>query len=425
MATVLLGELLGLDWQLVTEERSDYQIELPNGRSIRMADVFFGRHEQWLDVRNIPAAVSQMAHPFSAQKDVIGLYGEPVFKENSDGLECGLDLWASTFFMLTRWEEFIHPDRDEHGRFPAKTAVSVRANFLHRPVVNEWADLLWDMLKQCGLQAERLTRNYQLHLSCDVDHPLLWWRPMDRWRTVLGSLLRRGNPAEAFYWIKKIIKGGNDPYDVYNEWMDMAERHGLQWHYNFLGERPKSSDAWYPLNHPFVLNLMEKITDRGHVVGFHPGYEAFENAAQFNAELASLRRACPAPIESGRQHYLRFASPSTWRQWAADEGLKWDSSLGYSEAEGFRCGICCEFPVFDFLERKMLPLREKPLIVMDVTLALARGYSPEEALEKMSRLRATVRQHQGEYVLLWHNSSWNTYFWADWQHVLSAFIATN
>ena len=103
--------------------------------------------------------------------------------------------------------------------------------------------------------------------------------------------------------------------------------------------------------------------------------------------------------------------------------MTWDSTLGYPEAEGFHYGICQDFPVFNFLTRKMLNLREKPLTAMDVTLALYRKYSPETAFEKLQNLRRQTERHGGEFVLLWHNSSWNSYFWADWREVFRAFIS--
>ena len=103
--------------------------------------------------------------------------------------------------------------------------------------------------------------------------------------------------------------------------------------------------------------------------------------------------------------------------------MVWDSSLGYPEAEGFRCGMCRDFPVFNFLTREVLPLREKPLIAMDITLAQYRGYTPEQALEWLFHLRRQVDKHGGEFVLLWHNSSWNTFFWKDWRPVYETFVS--
>lgn len=104
--------------------------------------------------------------------------------------------------------------------------------------------------------------------------------------------------------------------------------------------------------------------------------------------------------------------------------MEWDSTMGYSEMEGFRCGICHDFPVFDVQQRKMLRLREKPLIAMDVTLAQYRKLKPETALQSLTSLRQETMRHQGEFVFLWHNSSWNTYFWEPWKTVFHQIIAT-
>ncbi|MEO6038810.1 MAG: hypothetical protein ABIQ93_10385, partial [Saprospiraceae bacterium] len=88
-----------------------------------------------------------------------------------------------------------------------------------------------------------------------------------------------------------------------------------------------------------------------------------------------------------------------------------------------RAGICNAYPVFNFLTRRQLALQEKPLIAMDVTLALYQQLTPEQALAKLEQLRQEVRKHRGEFSLLWHNSSWNTYFWAAWQQVYRSFVA--
>jgi hypothetical protein len=96
--------------------------------------------------------------------------------------------------------------------------------------------------------------------------------------------------------------------------------------------------------------------------------------------------------------------------------------MGYPEAEGFRCGICHDFPVFDLKSRTQLPLRELPLIAMDVTLAMYRGYTPAQAASKLQALYNEVKVHNGVFTLLWHNSSWNTAFWEPYKSVLLDFI---
>jgi hypothetical protein len=419
---VLFREMLGVAFQIVLDvAEPNYRIHLPNG-----AELVVENHGWKPGASHLPptpdAISGAIPHPFQVGDTVIGLYGRPHFSVETQRIECGLDLFASAFFMLTRWEEDAPRHYDKHGRFPADKSLAAQANFLHRPVVNEWADLLWQMLQRLGWQPPRPKRHFQLSVSCDVDHPRLWWSASDRLRTLAGAVFKRSDLQEVHYFIKNHLFRKKDPFDVFDEWLDLLEQQQLVAQFNFLGARPRKSDCWYPLEHPFIKNLMEKIARRGHRIGFHPSYESFENQDRFVHELASLRAISPLEITSGRQHYLRFAAPGTWRVWQA-AGLIFDSTVGYPEAEGFRCGICHDYPVFDVTQRKMLALREKPLLAMDVTLAQYRHYSPEQAATRLEQLRREVTKHGGEFTLLWHNSSWNTPFWEPWKKVFLDFVA--
>jgi hypothetical protein len=124
-------------------------------------------------------------------------------------------------------------------------------------------------------------------------------------------------------------------------------------------------------------------------------------------DLERLRAVCAEESVSqdewgGRQHFLRWSNPETWQGWA-DAGLDYDSTLGLSDEVGFRSGTCREHTVFNLRTREHLPLRERPLVVMDVALDRATG-SSEEALARVERLRRACRRPGGCFTLLWHNS---------------------
>ncbi|MBK6931241.1 MAG: polysaccharide deacetylase family protein [Saprospirales bacterium] len=424
--SVLLDDLLGIPFEwTVDAEKPHYRLHLPNGTMLILEDHFFEKHTDgnYLALAAVPAAALTLPHPFDANEVIFGIFGRSHFSLENQLTVCGIDLVASAFFMLSRWEEYVRPERDDYGRFPAASALAVRDGFIDRPVVNEYAALLLQLFHRLGWYPQKKPALLRLHLSHDVDHPLLWWSVADRLRTLAGSIFQRKNLREAAWWLSERIPLQQDPYDIFEAWMDFSEKNGLVSHFNFLGERQPGADAYYPLQHPFVKRLLQRIAARGHGIGFHPSLEAFAQAETFRRELESLRRAAPGPVTSGRQHYLCFSPPHTWQLWA-DAGLAWDSTLGYPEAEGFRCGICQEFPVFNFLTRQVLPLREKPLIAMDVTLANYRRYTPEQAYDRLQALRRNVEIHGGEFALLWHNSSWNTYFWAPWQRVYREFVSS-
>ena len=95
-------------------------------------------------------------------------------------------------------------------------------------------------------------------------------------------------------------------------------------------------------------------------------------------------------------------------------GLGYDSSLGFPERPGFRCGTCYEYKAYDLVQRHPLHLKERPLIVMECSVFdkqyLGLGQK-EEALSTMLGFKATCKKFSGNFVLLWHNSRLQT----DWE----------
>jgi hypothetical protein len=390
---VVFGEILGISYQVVAFNTNTHTFSLPNGTQFQIPDAFA-----------------------SLSADMEWNYT----LETHGAFEPDFDLFAFCFFMLTRLEEQKAVERDQHGRFPARLSWSARHGMLQRPLVNECAEWIWNKLLHFGWTEPRRQKIFQWQFSCDVDHPKLWWSITDRIKTVAGSILMRHSIKEALYWLKNpamFQPKARDPFDVFDEWMDLFEQNGHQLQFNFLGDRPQTSNCWYPLNHPFIVHLMQRIDRRGHVIGFHPSYEAFEDEAIFKRELKSIQAIAPSAIVSGRQHYLRFSNPQTWQMWE-EAGLKMDGTLGYAESDGFRCGICHDYPVFDVRNRVMLNLREQPLILMDVTLAQYQSLTPDQGLEKIANYHSVVKSYHGTLTLLWHNSSWNTPAWEPWKYVL-------
>ncbi|MDK2886983.1 MAG: hypothetical protein PWP54_1563 [Thermosipho sp. (in: thermotogales)] len=127
----------------------------------------------------------------------------------------------------------------------------------------------------------------------------------------------------------------------------------------------------------------------------------------------------------GRQHYLRFEIPTTWQIWE-EANMEWDSTLSYADKEGFRCGVCYPYSVFNILTRKKLKLKERPLIVMDVSfIGYQQNISMEEIEEKIVKLISKVKKYEGEFVFLWHNSSFNIGIWKKYEYFYEKILKNN
>ncbi len=428
---VVLCEFLGLGWEGRAEPRADVEIsvaEFSDGRRLTVAEGLFATPEQdWLSERSLPdrplarwTLERAPINPPLVDPTLPVIYGDAVANdsycaETPTGLALGVDIFGSIFFQLSRYEEIALPARDEHGRFPAGAGLAMGEDFLTRPLVNEYLEILWTALVRLWPRLERRRRTFTERPSHDVDWPLHRAHSPPRLaKAVIGDILRRGDGGLALSRLQAVrarLRGdpAKDPYNTFDLIMDLSERKGLRSAFYFMaGSTDRRFDASYSLEDPWIGALMRRVHERGHELGLHPSYRSFRDASVICSEHLALMRTCKRlDIEQaewgGRQHFLRWENPTTWRAWE-QAGLTYDSSLGFSEYPGFRCGTCFEYPVFDLVTRQRLRLRERPLVVMDLAMLNGPATLESEELTVIEQLRGHCRLYRGEFTLLWHNS---------------------
>lgn len=407
---ILLKEYLGLHIEIVFHEANDYIINLPNKNSLTIRDHFFSNkfpNDNYLDIQNLPQKVLRTINPFIVEEDIPVIYGSEEFYSNTNMIICGIDIFASSFFMLTRWEEHVNKERDTHNRFPATASIAYKNNFLDRPVVNEYVEMIWGMLKHLGLTQERKKRVFQFINTHDVDHLRRWNNSYQVLKTVGGDFLKRRDILLAKNRINEYIKIKTgkltDPYDTFDWLMDQSELKNIQSRFYFMSGGLTKFDNHYQIDEERSLKIINVIKERGHVIGFHPSYNSYKNPEQWKIEKTMLEKTIDMKISEGRQHYLRFQAPYTWQIWE-DNGMVKDLTLSYADKEGFRCGTCYEYPVFNFLTRMKLNLIESPLIVMEGSFFTYQNLSLENMNVKIKNLIKKVKKYNGQFVFLWHNS---------------------
>lgn len=68
--------------------------------------------------------------------------GVPCFFETGERSSIPFDIFSASFYLLSRYEEYLPHVKDELGRFPPKTSIALQEGFLQRPVVDLWAQKL-------------------------------------------------------------------------------------------------------------------------------------------------------------------------------------------------------------------------------------------------------------------------------------------
>ncbi|PIE66205.1 MAG: hypothetical protein CSA26_01310 [Desulfobacterales bacterium] len=421
---VLFHEFLGLEYNLTFCEEPFWTIQGTNGKSLILPDCLFQvAQDAWLTEASFPPQPLAFWEPQRAGVDcplvestVPVIYGNLDFHKqysvrygeiDKKQTVLPLDILGSAFFMLTRYEEVIKSDRDNHDRFPATASLAFQEGFLERPIINEYLEILWFYLQQM-ITKQRKAREFTIVPTHDVDAPYRY-RGVSMWtigRSLAGDLIKRKSPPLFCENIRNIL-ARKDPYDTFGTIMDISERVGLASSFYFMAGGKTPFDPAYSLDKPEIQKIIRRIDKRGHHIGFHPSYEAGLNQQIWQEELDALQRAVgDIPLVGGREHFLRFQTPLTWRFWSASE-LVYDTTLSFADRAGFRCGVCYPFQVFDVEQRKMLNIVERPLVMMECTVIDERymHFGPtQEALEYMKMLKKRCSIFYGEFVLLWHNT---------------------
>ncbi|MEF8810095.1 MAG: hypothetical protein V5A47_04160 [Bacteroidales bacterium] len=62
-----------------------------------------------------------------------------IFFQTNDHSSIPFDIFAASFFLVSRYEEYLPFSSDEHGRFEAKQSLAYTSSFLQEPIVDQWA----------------------------------------------------------------------------------------------------------------------------------------------------------------------------------------------------------------------------------------------------------------------------------------------
>lgn len=409
---VIFGEFLGLNYNLeFTADTEHYRIEI-NNSVILIEDHFFSRiteREGYLHLKYIPKDIQQYSNREFDAENLPVFYGNPHAEVEGNTILFQMDIFACCFFMLTRWEEYVLKDRDAHDRFPVQHSLAFKHGFLDRPVVNEYVEMLRKALLILDPALSFKKWEFECVPTHDIDHIRKWGSLADIRKklahdfiTLKRPLVGLKNIADMLLSVSRIKK---DPYDTIKYIADLSVQNNLTSHFYFLCGGTSSHDNNYNIEK--ARPVFEYLKSKNQIIGLHPSYSSYNNPEQWHFEKSQLERLTNKTVTEGRQHYLRFEVPGTWEMWN-NEGMSMDSTVGYADLPGFRCGTCYPFSVFNFITRKQLNLKENPLILMETTLISYMKLSPKKANETAKKLYFTVKKYNGNFTFLWHNSAMHT-----------------
>jgi hypothetical protein len=347
-------------------------------------------------------------------------------KANAD---IDFDIFSGIFYLLSRFEEYQSPNKDEFGRFPFTDSFADRYGFISYPLVDIWVDLLRSKLSQHYPELE-LKPNIPSTVAPTIDIDAAFYyqnRPfLNHVISIIGSIIRF-NPNAITKRIATVFGNKADPYDTHAYIIDLIKQEKFTDIKTFflMGNIHSSMDRPGMIKESaFVskcLNLWKSIGQ----VGIHPSYRSNSHPGWMDKEKDKLEKMVGEPITISRQHFLKISLPKTYRA-LLDAGIMADYSMSFPDTIGFRAGTAYSFPWYDLEREEITSLRLFPPAAMEITLRDYMNCNPEEAKAKIDEIWSNMKDTGGKFSFIWHNSSWpGCEGWDGWDEVFKHILTLN
>lgn len=395
---LLFGNLLGTKAVLTSDPDEFRRSEQPkiNYTSSRLDDELYLK----------PHRILFEKKAINPSPDPVKYHGEEYFFKTSADSFLPFDPLAASFFLVTRFEEYLEKERGQYTRYPHEKSILSRHNLLKKPVVNIWANILTEKIRDRYPGFPVPKPRFRFLSTIDVDNA--WAFTNKGVIRNAGALVKdfiTGNHKNNTARIRTWCNQQKDPYDTYDYINHVLHRNRNQVIFFFLMGDYKKYDKNIRYTNKAFRNLIRE-TAREYEVGIHPSFFSSEKRGEKNltTEIERLNKITGKKTVKSRQHYLRLFFPETYRR-LISHGITEDYSMGYPDATGFRAGICNPYPFFDLYKNEETNLVIFPFQVMDITLRDYLEMDVEEAKKEIDSLMQEVKKAGGTFTGIWHNES--------------------
>ena len=340
------------------------------------------------------------------------LYGDPVIERKGpvEPILLYADIVASTYFLISRFEEMYYRDvRDRFGRFPGKESYPYKANFIHRPIIEEYGDKLRELLRESGAEVPDSPQGFsRVNLTHDIDCPYEY----HGLRSFMRAWFREGKPLLTSYRLafRNVMRDRFWTFPRFLEWNKELTREipdicRTHFFYKTPGksvlDRPNYRVSRYP------VRKIHALAEKYHVAeGLHIPVSASDSSEEICRAKKLLERDLGKSTDKARYHFLMATEPENYL-FLEENNIFDDYTMGYADISGFRLGTSRPVRFILPTTGEITRITMHPLTLMDVSLDRGQymDLGEKEAFNYALALLEQVALHGGELNLLFHNDS--------------------
>ena len=329
----------------------------------------------------------------------------PCFFQTNYNAEVPCDIFAASFYLISRYEEYLPHVKDLHDRFPASESLAYQNKFLDKPIIDIWAYKFREILsKNFEDDLSNEHRKFNYISTIDIDNAYQF-KHKGFTRNVGGIFKDLYQLNIQNLWMRFLVLFNlkRDPYDMFKMLLALKKKYKIKTIFFFLLGDYSTFDKNISPNNVHYKLLIKHIADYAEV-GIHPSYYSMKYDLKIKREKTILEDIVNFPVNRSRQHYLRIELPETYQN-LVDLEINEEYSMGYASHYGFRAGTCTPFYFYDIDFEIQTPLKVFPFAVMDTTLMDYMNFTPKKSFNTIMQLAREVRKVDGTLITIFHNES--------------------
>ena len=394
---LLVGQLLGLDFDMTTDAEKFKAFDGPklhygtehidDEPFINSFDLLFERH---IHEQNFHCVVFEgTVAPFAI---------------SGQGNLLPFDVFSASFFLVSRYEEYLSQERDQYGRFRAESTWMFENNMLQKPLVNIWTIALGKRLQSYYPDLPIKKNKFTFIPTYDID--AAWsYKHKGIYRTVGGFLkdLAAGD-RDRIRERHQVLRGNRqDPFDSFDFQFKLQKEFKLKPIYFILCGEYDTNDKNISLRKEAFRNLIKHLGDYADV-GIHPSFSSYLDIEKMRREIDNLSEVLHRPLTKSRQHFLRMNLPRSYQK-LIELDISDDYTMGFASQAGFRAGIADTFRFYDLENDMVTNLLVHPFALMDGTMRDYLNLDVEASFQLAKQLVDEVKTVGGTFIYLTHNET--------------------
>lgn len=334
--------------------------------------------------------------------------GVSCFFQNKD-LETDLpfDIFAASFYLLSRYEEYLPHVKDSEGRFPAVESLAFTNRFLKNPVIDVWTSRFGKVLLE-RFPSVVLKKHYYAKEMIVVVPQSYKFRKIGFLRQAGGYLRDLSNLRlrESLRRTQVLLGLRKDPYDTFTWLINIQKQVGVHFRiffqvgdYGFHSKNIKYSKRSF-------RTLIKMVADYCQV-GLLVSQQALSEGTGFSIEKQRIEDIVHRPL--GAIHFSKFklTLPYSYRR-AIEMEAKIDYTMGYPDHAGFRAGTSRPFLFYDLDYEIQTPLLINPICFQGENMISSNQHSIDYV--QIRELLAAVKAVQGTCIFAFTNASFHNVF---------------